>query len=49
MRAKTGLLGSDSVPKARVFPYRTLHEVNERCIELLVNAARSETTVATIG
>jgi hypothetical protein len=25
-----------------VFPYKALHEVNERCIELLVNAARSE-------
>ena len=24
------------------FPFATLHEVNERCIELLVNAARSE-------
>lgn len=46
MRARTGSPGSDSVPKARVFPYRTLHEVNERCIELLVNAARSENTVA---
>ena len=38
---KTELTGS-SLPKARVFPYRTLHEVNERCIELIVNAARSE-------
>lgn len=29
---------------ARRFPFQTLHEVNERCIELLVNAARSERT-----
>src|SRR4051812_4622276 len=42
MRSKSDLPGSVSVPKARVFPYKTLHEVNGRCIELLVNAARSE-------
>lgn len=46
MRQKSELDGSTSVPKERVFPYQTLHEVNERCIELLVNAARSESTSA---
>jgi len=33
-----GSLSGSSV----TFPFATLHEVNERCIELLVNAARSE-------
>lgn len=46
MRARLDVPGSDSVPQARVFPYKTLHEVNERCIELLVNAARSESATA---
>src|SRR5688572_22655736 len=46
MRSKTESPDSISVPKARVFPYKTLHEVNERCIELLVNAARGEPATA---
>jgi hypothetical protein len=46
MHSKTEPNDSTSVPKARVFPYRTLHEVNERCMELLVNASRSEPAAA---
>jgi hypothetical protein len=46
MRRKIELPALASSPEARVFPYKSLHEVNERCIELLVNAARSEPTVA---
>jgi hypothetical protein len=42
MRRNTELPASASAPEARIFPYKSLHEVNERCIELLVNAARSE-------
>lgn len=42
MRRKIELPASASMPEARAFPYRSLHEVNERCIGLLVNAARSE-------
>jgi hypothetical protein len=30
-------------PSSAGFPLATLHEVNERCIELLVNAARADT------
>ncbi|HVZ35297.1 MAG TPA: hypothetical protein VG963_22880 [Polyangiaceae bacterium] len=42
MTTKPVFGGPGSLPPARAFPYQTLYEVNERCIELLVNAARSE-------